>query len=59
MFQAKIDFLTKKYHELGIFHRLFKDDLPIENQSSDRKKVLLDFLLKKGYNEYEQYTRND
>ena len=59
MFQAKIDFLTKKYHELGIFHRFFKDDLPIENQSSDRKKVLLDFLLKKGYNEYEQYTRND
>ena len=54
LFQAKWDFLFKRYHELGVFKLLFKTNSSFDLDDFS-KNAILDFLIKKGYSEYEQY----
>lgn len=52
---AKIEYLLKRYHELGVFNILFNDD--VDNSQDIMRSRLLDILIKKGYKEYEQYRK--
>ena len=52
LFQAKWDFLFKRYHELGVFKLLFKTNSSFDLDDFS-KNAILDFLIKKGYSEYE------
>jgi hypothetical protein len=66
LFDSKINFLIKKYHELGLFHFLFRNENMKPNPDSnlilldsEQKKHLLDLLKNKGYLEYEQYRNTN
>lgn len=54
LFQAKIDFLFKKYHELGVFKYYFDNISKFTEEQINSKRVL-EFLLYKGYKEYDKY----
>lgn len=55
LLKAKIDFLFKKYHELGLFHCYFQNEQLFNSKKSISSTRYLEFLLMKGYKEYEQY----
>lgn len=55
LFKAKYDFLFKKYHELNLFHYYFQNDEIFNSKNSVESRRYLEFLLMKGYKEYEQY----
>ena len=55
LFRTKLDFLFNKYHKLGLFHRYFKHDKIFNSKHSVESRRYLEFLLMKGYKEYEQY----
>lgn len=53
--KAKIDFLFKRYHELNLFHYYFQNYEIFNSKNSSESRRYLEFLLMKGYKEYEQY----
>lgn len=51
LFKSKVDFLLKKYHELGALKVMLEKSM----LSKDQKETLIRILQKKGYENYEQY----
>lgn len=66
LLDSKINFLVKKYHDLGLFHFLFRNANMKPNPDSnlillnfEQKEYWLDLLKDKGYIEYEQYRNTN
>lgn len=56
MLKAKMAFLIKRYHELGVFYELFNNSQEYEDYCpQEMKKTLLNYLKKMGYEEYGKY----
>ena len=53
LLNAKVNYLVKRYHELGLFHYLLQND--DYGPRGDAKDGYIDLLKAKGYNDYEQY----
>ena len=59
MIQAKIDYLNENKEELEEYEIKSASNIIYKKEASMEREEIKQYLLKKGYNEYEQYTRND
>jgi radical SAM protein with 4Fe4S-binding SPASM domain len=58
LMQAKTDFLFKKYHDTGLFKIYFENLQEFADGKYNEASRYLEFLLYKGYKEYERYAKN-